>query len=150
MTDLEFLKKIYNDFKEQNPECNKRQWFTSYFLNLTTYDDEVDEYFYNYCIPVIKELIGRTCCKCYHYPFKGGQFNFKWNIKDEKYIQYLTVCNLILGSIEWGTSIRTAWWDEPIVPILDIDVRDLEYLRRGGYIKLTTELMVDLINWVEE
>ncbi len=80
---------------------NKYVWCSNYVFNLTTYDNELDEIFVKKIFEVCKAILERKT------------FEF---IKesDEKYRQFIIVCNLLsrFEWINWGTSIRGAWFEE--------------------------------------
>lgn len=75
-------------------------WLSDNLLNITTYDNDISLTFGKELFEVIKVIIGRT-----------------WHlyIKDESdYIKFMRCVNLIdkANYIEWGTSIRSCWFND--------------------------------------
>ena len=98
----ETLTEMYNQQKEDScsPPKNKLQYLGDYIFDFTTYDSNATELFAKNMLEVIDVIINQT------------QFEY---IKDEaKYLNYLTMVNMpfLSNKIEWGTSIRGAWFDE--------------------------------------
>ena len=119
---LELYKKDYEFHSEVVCEgSNKYDWAASQVFDLTTYDSALDEMFVKKIIEVCKAILERR--------------NFEY-IQDETcYVTYILVCQLLeqLHWIEWGTSIRGAWFEEshfgyvqsqPILKYLYSDVDD--------------------------
>jgi hypothetical protein len=78
----------------------KYTWAASQVFGLTSYDRSLDELFVKKIIDVCKAILeGRT----FEYIRDGSQ-----------YVTYILVCQLLerLNWIEWGTSIRGAWFEE--------------------------------------
>lgn len=80
---------------------NKYDWCANYVFMLFTYDEELAEIFIKKIFEVCKAILERKT------------FEF---IKesDEKYRQFIIVCNLLCRFewINWGTSIRGAWFEK--------------------------------------
>ena len=77
----------------------KYEWAASEVFHLTTYDSALDERFVKNIIEVCRVILER---RTYEY------------IEDEEnYIKYILVCQLLEQNhwIEWGTSIRGAWFE---------------------------------------
>lgn len=75
------------------------EYLSDYIFNFTTYDGEMAELFACKALEVCAAISNRTT------------FDY---IKDaEQYRWYLVMCNMPFFSdkLEWGTSIRGAWWD---------------------------------------
>ncbi|MNM36013.1 hypothetical protein D3C81_467180 [compost metagenome] len=70
-------------------------------FDITTYDDDMDEYFGQKILTVLLSIVNKTHCD-YH-------------VERQDYIDYLMVCQFkgVYPLLEWGTSIRTAWIDPP-------------------------------------
>lgn len=92
--------KDYCEFLDQDDyKHTKYEWAASEVFDLTTYDSSIDELFVKKIVEVLKAIRDR---KTFDY------------IKDENnYITYLAVCQLLtrFNWINWGTSIRGAWFD---------------------------------------
>jgi hypothetical protein len=70
-------------------------------FDITTYDDDMDEYFGQKILTVLLSIVNKTHCD-YH-------------VGRQDYIDYLMVCQFkgVYPLLEWGTSIRTAWINPP-------------------------------------
>lgn len=119
---IELYKKDYEFHSEVVCEgSDKYDWAASQVFDLTIYDSALDELFVKKIIEVCKVILERR--------------NFEY-IQDETcYVTYILVCQLLerLHWIEWGTSIRGAWFEEshfgyvqsqPILKYLYSDVDD--------------------------
>ena len=75
-------------------------WISNYVFGLTTYDGELDELFCRKIIEVCKVILDRK--------------NFEYIKDKENYINYILVCQILEkhGWINWGTSIRGAWFED--------------------------------------
>lgn len=96
------LDKLYNarmelDYKPNN----KLEFIGNHIFGFTTYDSNIDELFAGKMIKVIQAILDR---KTFEYIDKG----------EDNYINYLTMVNMpfLKDKLEWGTSIRGAWFDE--------------------------------------
>lgn len=99
MTISEIYEMHYVEYCENTCGNTKYEWAASEVFNLTTYDGTLDELFVKKIIEVLKVILNKT--------------NFEY-IKDEtNYINYILVCQLLneFNWIDWGTSIRGAWFD---------------------------------------
>ena len=98
---LELYKKDYEFCSEVVCKgSNKYDWAASRVFDLTTYDSSLDELFVKKIIEVCKAILeGRT---------------FEYIRDGSRYVTYILVCQLLeqLHWIEWGTSIRGAWFEE--------------------------------------
>lgn len=90
-------------YKLCNPddgEPTKAMWLVEEYFDLTTYDDDISQEWGD----VIIEILGVI----------NDDNNFDYiNSGDENYKKYLMVANLLEREqlIDWGTSIRGAWFD---------------------------------------
>lgn len=90
----EFYKECFTD------ERLKYSWAATEIFDIWTYDSSLDELFVKDILEVCKVIL--------------DQENFEY-IKDEQnYKKYILVCQLLdkFHWIEWGTSIRGAWFDD--------------------------------------
>ena len=79
---------------------SKHEWAAREIFNLTTYDDYLDNLFVETILEVCKAIYeNRT---------------FKYIENQQRYLKYILVCQLLdnFRWIEWGTSIRGAWFQE--------------------------------------
>lgn len=119
MTISELYKAHYEDYRDfvgsDEDKPTKYEWAASEVFDLTTYDSFIDELFVKKIVEVLKAIRDR---KTFDY------------IEDENnYITYLAVCQLLtrFNWIDWGTSIRGAWFDghqasSGIKPIIDMNL----------------------------
>lgn len=78
---------------------SKYYWAIFYVFDICTYDSYLDELFMKAIIEVCKVIRDRT--------------NFEYIKNEQDYIKYILVCQVLdnFHWIEWGTSIRGAWFD---------------------------------------
>lgn len=133
MTAREIFEKRYNSYLECLEDQNVYTWAASEIFDLTTYDDGLDEIFVRTICTVAKGIILRR--------------TFDFMNDDSLYIAYIVVCNMFERRhwIDWGTSIRGAWFDEntkaePIFESYD-ETPDVPF---------TKENLVTLIEFIEE
>jgi hypothetical protein len=117
----------------------KYTWAATQVFELTTYDISLDELFVKKIIEVCKAIL------------EGRTFEY---IRDEsQYVTYILVCQLLerLNWIEWGTSIRGAWFEEshekyhPSQPILKY-----LYTNEETSVPFTVDNLKALIEFMEE
>lgn len=77
---------------------SKWEYLASDIFNFITYDGGIDELFAQKALEVCTAI---TCKQTFDY--QKDPENYKW---------YLIMCNMpfFAGKLEWGTSIRGAWW----------------------------------------
>lgn len=95
--------------------CTKYEWAAEKIFDLTTYDSELDELFVKDILEVCKVILDRT--------------NFEYILNRENYIKHILVCQILnkFHWIQWGTSIRGAWFEqvELYENIPDVKFRDI-------------------------
>ena len=86
-----------NKVSIRNP--SKYEWASFYVFDLSTYDGELDKLFVDAILEVCSVI------------FNGK--NYDYIVDKENYIKYILVCQILdkFHWIEWGTSIRGAWFD---------------------------------------
>ena len=100
-----FIKQLDENYKFwQDMECppeSKLEYIGNTIFDFTTYDGEADAVFAKKMLPVVKAIVERTT---FEYQDSG----------EEQYLNYLTMVNMpfLADKLEWGTSIRGAWFDE--------------------------------------
>jgi len=126
---IEILDRNYKEQAEMGIELeSKMEYLGSVVFDFTTYDGAIDVLFAEKMIPVLKCILN------------GKTFEYQEN--KEQYINYLMMVNMpfLVDKLEWGTSIRGAWFD---------DFR--EYEVDCGRIKIKKEeltlFIADLIEW---
>ena len=77
---------------------SRLEYLSDKIFNFATYDSEMAELFASKAIEVCKAITERKT-----FEYIGSKENYKW---------FLLMCNIPFFSerIEWGTSIRGAWW----------------------------------------
>ena len=125
--------KYYSEFFTENP-VSKYHWAATEIFPLTTYDDALDELFITKIVEVCKAILDR---KTFEYISGYG----------ENYRAYILVCNMLnhYGWIEWGTSIRGAWFQE----VGDCRAYILESYEYGN-VPFTEENMRILVDFLSE
>jgi hypothetical protein len=115
----------------QDGECpveSKLEYLSHAIFDFNTYDSEIDVLFAKKMIPVLKCILDKT--------------TYEYQEDREQYINYLLMVNMpfLVDKLEYGSSIRGAWFDE-----WD------EYEIDCGRIKIENheinEFIADLIEW---
>lgn len=80
-------------------EYSKYEWAADEIFQLCTYDSGLDEIFVRDILEVCKVILDWT--------------NFEYISNRQNYLKYILVCQLLneFRWIDWGTSIRGAWFD---------------------------------------
>lgn len=104
MTALEIYKAQFEEERTwwRSEPVSKYEWAAHRVFDLVTYDSSLDEMFVKDIIEVCKEILEE---RTYEY------------IRDQdNYIKYILVCQILdkFHWIEWGTSIRGAWFEVDI------------------------------------
>lgn len=101
MNYLKILKDSYEMYLTENPGGTKQAFIAEEIFDITTYDDDISDRLGGKMLEVCAAISNRTT-------FEYIKHNRLW---------YTTICNLpfVAYRIEWGTSIRGAWWhcDQP-------------------------------------
>lgn len=100
---MDYIKLLEHSFEVEKaiegcPPETRLAYLSESIFDFTTYDDEKDEFFGRKAVDVCAAIND------------GKTFDF---IKDaDNYTWFLVMCNMPFFSqrIEWGTSIRGAWW----------------------------------------
>lgn len=93
-----FLEHSYAN--EDYTGCDSRlEYLALHIFGFTTYDSEMDQLFARKAVEVCAAITHRTT-----FDYIEDPTNYTW---------YLVMCNMpfFANRIEWGTSIRGAWWD---------------------------------------
>jgi hypothetical protein len=120
---------ILNTSYKQSEARSKLEYLSEMVFDFTTYDSKVDELFAEKMIEVLECILNSK-------PFEYQQKS------NEQYINYLTMVNMpfLVDKLEWGTSIRGAWFEdnkEYIIPYLELELAFREL----------TEFISDIIEW---
>lgn len=97
---MDYRKLLERSYEIASVEHNdsKFEYLSNYIFDFTTYDGEIDELFAKKAIEVCSAINTKT--------------NFGYQESPENYIWYLVMCNMpfFADKLDWGTSIRGAWW----------------------------------------
>jgi len=95
---MNYLKLLQDGFSAQLPAMTKLEFLSSEIFDFATYDSNMDELFASKAIEVCEAIT------------EGSTFEYIENRENHKW--YLIMCNIPFFSsrIEWGISIRGAWW----------------------------------------
>lgn len=131
-------------------EYVKYEWAAFNIFELTTYDSELDKLFVEAIVEVCHAIHERK--------------TFEYILDESKYKRFILVCQMLdkFHWIDWGTSIRGAWFDEHAHPhigpkvIVDEDKWG-EMNDEGEWVKhtieavpFTEENLMALIEFLEE
>jgi hypothetical protein len=124
--------------------CTKYDWAASRIFDLVTYDPSLDEYFVKTILEVCKVILEKR--------------NYDYIRNKDQYLIYILVCQMLdnFNWINWGTSIRGAWFEAThhIIESKDI-LEDLEWGDSDGWHKIehvpfTVDNLRALIEFMEE
>lgn len=99
MNYLELLKESYKEEKERDDDLEPYEYLSDHIFDFTTYDGEAANRMGEVALSVCLAITDRNT------------FDY---IKDKvNYANYLNCVNLVffMDKLEWGTSVRGAWWD---------------------------------------
>ena len=99
---MDYLKLLEHSFKmdqERDSSMSRLEYLSINIFDFTTYDSAMDELFAKKALEV-----------CVAITYKQ---TFEYQKDEEGYKWYLIMVNMpfFAGKLEWGTSIRGAWWD---------------------------------------
>lgn len=100
---MDYLQLLENSYKQTayflDHPMSRLAYVGGHIFDFTTYDDEIDELFAQKLIGVCKAISDKE--------------TFQYQETEEDYRWYLIMCNMpfLQNKLEWGTSIRGAWWD---------------------------------------
>lgn len=97
---LKLLNRGYENVKSwREAGISKLEYLSTDIFNFTTYDGEMDELFAKKALEVCTAITRKQT-----FEYQKDPENYKW---------YLIMCNMpfFSGKLEWGTSIRGAWWN---------------------------------------
>lgn len=117
---------------------SKYEWVATEMFGLTTYDSDLDERFVKDIIEVCKVILEKR--------------NFEYiEASEDNYIKYILVCQLLdsFHWLNWGTSIRGAWFDGYHPNCKAKDIYDGNG-RPSKVVPFTVDNLKDLIKFLEE
>lgn len=124
------LDDLYKMWQEMEcPPETKMEFLGSTIFDFTTYDSAIDILFAEKMIEVLECILNRT--------------TFEYQTDNDKYIDYLVMVNMpfLNDKLNWGTSVRGAWFDCGFDVKLDCDRLIIE---KGEF----EEFIKQLIEWV--
>lgn len=94
---LEYSYAVEKEIRECPPNTNA-EFLANSIFDFTTYDSRMDDLFGRKAVEVCAAINDRK--------------TFDYQRTPEGYLWYLIMCNMpfFAGKLEWGTSIRGAWW----------------------------------------
>lgn len=128
---IEILDKNFSEQSDMGIELKcKMEYLGSVVFDFTTYDSEIYVLFAEHMIPVVKCILERN--------------TFEYQESAIQYVNYLSMVNVpfLHDKLEWGTSIRGAWFDD--FKEYEIDCGRIKIEK--GELK---QFMGDLISWSE-
>lgn len=103
---MDYLKLLEHSYKVEKKYCERQQktryeFLSEYIFDFTTYDAQKSELFAKKAVEVCEAINNRK--------------TFEYIKDDNNYNWYLMLCNTTFfhDKIEWGTSIRGAFWSAP-------------------------------------
>ena len=96
----EVLEKSYEDMREfQDENLSRLEYLAEHIFDFATYEDYMAELFATKMVEVCQAISDKT--------------TFDYIDTDEGRMWYLLMVNMpfLAGRLDWGTSIRGAWWD---------------------------------------
>jgi hypothetical protein len=98
---LDYLTLLETGYKQPSQDGYSRsrlEFISEYIFDFTTYDSEMSELFSDKALEVCEALTNKTVAD-----YINNSDNYKW---------YLLLCNIpfFADRIDWGTSVRGAWW----------------------------------------
>jgi hypothetical protein len=95
----ELLEHSYERATYSEPEASRLAYLSDYIFDFTTYDDEMAEIFARKALEVCRAINDTKT-----FDYIEDPDNYRW---------YLLMVNMpfFAGRLNWGTSIRGAWWD---------------------------------------
>ena len=96
---LKLLKESYKEVSSEDRELEKLEFLASEIFGFTTYENEVSSLMAQKALEVCKAISDKK--------------TFDYIASEEGNLWYLVMVNMPFfeNRLEWGTSIRGAWWD---------------------------------------
>jgi len=148
MNPKEAIKKLYNQWHEYTNETfpdneslntyfsqqeKKCIFLSSAIIGITTYDDELSKEFGKMILDTLIQIKNRT--------------TFEYIKNKENYKNFILSCNFIQDWLEWGTSIRGAWFNVGDGKIVTYEaLSNVSYEEDG--IRITDEFMEWFVEWL--
>lgn len=99
---MDLVRMLEDSYVVESDSMSRLEWLSEYVFKFTTYDSEIAEEFARRALEVCGVISERTS-----FEFIKDSDNYRW---------YILMCNMPFFSdkLEWGTSIRGAWWSSGI------------------------------------
>lgn len=139
MSYKEILQERYEEFcswhdgSGESEPTTKQEFLSSNVFNFATYDAEIEHLFVTKALEVCDAISNRTT-----FEYIKDAENYKW---------FLIMVNIKFfeESIEWGTSVRGAWWD---VHYENGKLENKYMIGLPKYVDMK-QLTKDMIEWVK-
>lgn len=105
---MNYLKLLVDSYEESRlmecPPESRTEFLAVYLFDFTTYDSGMDELLGEKAVEVFRVISERK--------------TFEYIADQEQYRWYIIMCNMpfFAARLEWGSSIRGAWWDSTQPP----------------------------------
>lgn len=135
---MNYIKLLRDGFaaeKQFHDVESRHEYLSNEIFQFTTYDSEMAELFATKAIEVCKAINARKT-----FEYIEDKENYKW---------YLLMCNtpFFFDRIEWGTSIRGAWWNASTFSSCGLFDGDEQIIDE---IKLSAEEWASFVNAIVE
>lgn len=128
----------YTDYILSTCDTTKYEWAASEIFDLCTYDGDLDERFVKTILEVCKIILENR--------------NYEAIRDDNFYPKFIIVCNLLDHKkwIDWGSSIRGAWFqeDRDNKPILQYNIKEYGY--DSDILPFSIDNLKALIDFIEK
>lgn len=121
-------KEFESDFSEYNESEKRAMFLSEYIVGITTYDGNLSLKFGKMIIETLEQIKNKTT-----YEYIENELNYE---------KYILSCNFIERWLDWGTSIRGAWFNT-----YDGKIETDEYLGNVGCDKEFINITEDFISW---
>jgi len=131
---LALLEDSYKIERQDDEELTKYEYLSDWIFQFTTYDGSISDSWGKIALEVCIVITDKL--------------NFRYQENHDNYVWYLLMCNLpfFRDKIEWGTSIRGAWWSICGSNTYEIDSCGI-YAPTGK--QILTPLVFDEIKWTK-
>lgn len=105
MDKQEFRQMLEDGLQSQEDTGSRLEYLGNFIFDFTTYDGSMSELFASKALEVCSAISGKTT-----FQYIEDPLNYQWS---------LLMCNMpfFAKRLEWGTSIRGAWWDGPKIKL---------------------------------
>jgi len=97
---LELLERSYKIEQEDKTDLTRYEYLSEWIFDFTTYDG------------VVSDIWGKKALEVCWAITDSATFSYQKK-SDHNYMWYLIMCNMpfFMDKLEWGSSVRGAWWD---------------------------------------